>query len=80
MKLFVHPEDQDKFIRAMDRDFLKEELERSKVFELTYRRLRNGKPHFVKMNASRMEDDKSIVVMAVSVIDDEGRGCSIGCG
>ena len=80
VKLFVHPEDQDKFIRAMDRDFLKEELERSKVFELTYRRLRNGKPHFVKMNASRMEDDKSIVVMAVSVIDDEGRGCSIGCG
>ena len=80
VKLFVHPEDQDKFIRAMDRDFLREELDRSKVFELTYRRLRNGKPHFVKMNASRMEDDKSIVIMAVSDIDDEEGRCSISCG
>ncbi len=69
VNLFVHPEDHDKFIQAMDRDYLTEELNRSKVFELTYRRLRNGIPHYVKMRVSRMEDDKSIVVMAVSDID-----------
>jgi hypothetical protein len=69
VKLFVHPEDQKKFIQAMDRDFLTKELNRFKVFELTYRRLRNGKPHYVKMRISRIEDDKSIVVMAVKEID-----------
>ena len=69
VKLFVHPEDQEKFIQAMDRGFLTEKLDRSKVFELTYRRLRNGKPHHVKMSVTRMEDDNSIVVMAVSDID-----------
>jgi EAL domain-containing protein (putative c-di-GMP-specific phosphodiesterase class I) len=73
VKLFVHPEDHKKFIRAMDRDFLKEELSRSNVFEMTYRRLRNGKPCYVKMSITRMEDDKSIVVMAVSDIDDLSR-------
>ena len=70
VKLFVHPDDQDRFIQAMDRDFLTEELNRSKGFELTYRRLRNGEPCYVKMNIFRMEDDKSIVVMAVSEIGD----------
>lgn len=69
-KLFVHPDDQSKFINAMDREFLDYVLDRSPVFEMTYRRMRDGKPFYVKMNVSRTEDDRSLIVIAVSDIDE----------
>ena len=69
-KLFVHPEDQEKFVKAMNRAFLEKALDQSKVFELTYRRIKDGRPFYVLMKVSRMEDDPRIIVIAVSDIDE----------
>ena len=70
VKLFVHPEDQAAFLNAMNRDFLAEVLEREKVYELTYRKIENGTPFYVRMRVSRMEDDKRRIVLAVSDVDE----------
>ena len=79
-KLFVHPEDQEKFVKAMNREFLARVLEQSNVYELTYRRIRKeadqrageGKEasFYVNMKVSRMEDDERFIVIAVSDIDE----------
>ena len=69
-RLYVHPEDQEKFIHAMSREFLSKALAKNKVFELTYRRVKEGRSFYVQMKASRMEDDPRIVVIAVSDVDE----------
>lgn len=70
VKLFVHPEDQARFLRAMNREFLIETLNREKVYEFTYRKIENGRTFYVSMKVSRMEDDKRLIVLAVSDIDE----------
>ena len=69
-KLYVHAEDQAAFVRAMNRAFLEEALQRSGVYELTYRRIKEGQPYYVEMKVSRMEDDPRFIVIAVSNIDE----------
>ena len=71
VKLYVHPEDQPAFVQAMNRRFLTEALDRTKVFELVYRRIKGGEPFYVRMKVSRMEDDKRFIVLAVSDIDEQ---------
>ena len=70
VKLFVHPDDQEKFVQAMNRDFLTEALDQSRTFELIYRRIKDGKSFYVKMTVSRIEDDRRFIVIAVSDIDE----------
>ena len=70
VKLFVHEDDQEAFVRAMNRDFLKQALAESKIFEMTYRRIKNGRPFYVKMRVSTVEDDERFIVIAVSDIDE----------
>ncbi len=70
-KLFVHPEDQDAFVRAMDRDFLTQALARNKVFVMTYRRIKGGRSFYVMMKVSRMEDDERFLVLGVTDIDEQ---------
>ena len=72
-KTGVHPDDQEKFIQAMNRDFLKKTLEGNRVFELTYRRIKDGDPFYVLMRVSRMEDDEQLIVIAVQDIDEQVR-------
>ncbi|MGX8705865.1 MAG: hypothetical protein ACSW8J_04720, partial [bacterium] len=67
-KLFVHPEDQAAFVQAMNRDFLAERLDRLKPFEMTYRRIKDGRTFYVQMNVSRL--DEGFIVIAVSDIDE----------
>ncbi len=67
---YIHPEDRDAFIRAMDRKALTEALGKNNRFELVFRRLTDGEPLFVKMTVTRMEDDKRFIVIAVSDIDE----------
>ncbi|MCR5663360.1 MAG: EAL domain-containing protein [Oscillospiraceae bacterium] len=69
-KRFVHPEDQAAFVRAMDRGFLSQALDRSNVFELTYRRIKEGRTFYVRMRVSRVESDRRFVVVAVSDVDE----------
>ena len=69
-KLYVHPEDQEAFVHAMNRDFLTEALDRSGVFDMTYRRIKDGRTFYVQMKVSRMKDDPRFIVIAVSDIDE----------
>ncbi|MBR3327557.1 MAG: EAL domain-containing protein [Atopobiaceae bacterium] len=69
-KLYVHQEDQDTFVRAMNRQFLDEALNGSRTYEFTYRRIKDGTPFYVSMKVSRMEADERFIVIAVSDIDE----------
>ncbi|MBR3158857.1 MAG: EAL domain-containing protein [Atopobiaceae bacterium] len=69
-KLYVHPEDQDAFVKAMNRQFLNKVLGGAKVYDFSYRRIRGGVPLYVNMRITRMEDDKRFIVLAVSDIDE----------
>ena len=69
-KLYVHPEDQAAFVRAMNRDFLSKALDENEVYELIYRRIKGGAPFYVQMKVSRIEEDQHIVVIAVSDVDE----------
>ena len=66
----IHPEDQESFIRAMDRKTLTETLGKNSRFELTFRRMMEGAPRYAKMNITRAEDDTRFIVIAVSDIDE----------
>ena len=70
VKLFVHPDDQEAFVKAMDREFLAKALEKSEVFEMTYRRIKEGRTFYVQMRVSRVESDRRFVVIAVADIDE----------
>jgi diguanylate cyclase (GGDEF)-like protein len=69
-RLYVHPEDHDGFIRAMNREFLEDALVRSDEFAMTYRRFKDGRTFYVQMKVSRMRDDERFIVVAVSDIDE----------
>ena len=69
-KLYVYPEDQAAFVGAMNRQFLTKALERSRTFELTYRRIKGERTFYVQMKVTRMEDDDRFIVVAVSDIDE----------
>lgn len=69
-KLYIHPDDQEAFVKAMNREFLANALAESKVFELTYRRIKNGVSFYVLMRVSRVEDDRRFIVIAVYDIDE----------
>ncbi len=68
--IYVHPEDRESFVRAMNRKTLTESLAKNNRFEMTFRRIVDGKPLYVKMTITRMEDDKRYIVIAVSDIDE----------
>ncbi|MER2151575.1 MAG: GGDEF domain-containing protein [Candidatus Limivicinus sp.] len=71
VKLFVHPEDNAAFVKAMDRQFLTEALNRTSVFEMTYRRIKEGDPFYVRMKVTRMKDDDRFIVIGVTDIDEQ---------
>ena len=73
VKLYVHPEDQAAFVRAMNREFLTEALTRSPVFEMIYRRIKGERTFYVRMRVSRIKEDKRFIVIAVSDIDEQMR-------
>ena len=70
VKLFVHPDDQEKFVKAMDPKFLREVLDESNVYEMEYRRIKDDRTFYVKMRVSKVENDDDFIVIAVSDIDE----------
>ncbi|MCR5694849.1 MAG: diguanylate cyclase [Clostridia bacterium] len=70
-KIYIQEEDREAFVNAMNRNFLMEALDRGKVFELTYRRLIDGVPFYVRMKVTRMADDNRFIVIGVSNIDEQ---------
>ena len=69
-KLYVHPDDQETFVKTMNRDFLARVLERSQTYEMTYRRIMGDRTFYVRMRISRIEDDRRFIVIAVSDVDE----------
>lgn len=69
-RLFVHPEDQDAFINAMNQENLMATLEQSGDFRMTYRRIKDGKTFYVLMKISWMEDDDRFIVIGVFDVDE----------
>ena len=69
-KLYVHPDDQGAFVKAMNPEFLRNALDGNKYFEFSYRRIKDGVPIYVSMTVSQMEDDKNLLVLAVADIDE----------
>ena len=70
VKLFVHPDDQEKFVSVMNADFLREKLDESVTFEFTYRRIMGDRTFYVRMRVTRVENDPNHIVLAVSDIDE----------
>ncbi|MBQ3295061.1 MAG: EAL domain-containing protein [Erysipelotrichaceae bacterium] len=69
-KLYVHEDDLEEYLKIYDREFLNRTLDRSKVYELSYRRIDKGTPFYVQTKITRMEDDKRYIVIAISDIDE----------
>ena len=67
---FIHPDDRETIIRAMDRKTLADALEGKNHFELIFRRIAGGEPLFAKLTVTRMENDKRFIVIAVTDIDE----------
>ncbi len=71
VELYVHQEDRAAFVKAMDRRFLTETLDRGCMFEMTYRRMQKGTSFYMRMTVSRMEDDNRLIVIGVANIDEQ---------
>ena len=69
-KLYVHQDDQERYLKALDREFLGETLDNTKVFELTFSRIDKDVPFYAQMKISRMEDDERFIVIAIFDIDE----------
>ncbi len=69
-KLYVHPADQDAFVRAMNQEFLSSTLDEHGEFEMSYRRIKDRRSFWVQMRVSRMRDNENLIVVAVSDIDE----------
>jgi len=67
---YVHPDDLPAFAAVMNREFLTNALNQSGTFEISYRRIKDGKPLFANMRITRMEDDTRFVVVAVTNVDE----------
>ena len=68
---YVFVDDREAFLRGMSRDALLDALERNKTIIMTYRRMTNGKPAYVTMKISHMEDDHRFIVVGVSDVDEQ---------
>ena len=69
-RLYVHEDDLDSYLKIYDQKFLDATLDNSKTYELIYRRIDRGTPFYVQTKISRMEDDKRIIVIAISDVDE----------
>ena len=69
-KQYIHAEDREAFMKAMNPDFLMKELTGNKVFTLTYRRIWGEWTFYVELKASRSQSDSRVLIITVSDIDE----------
>ncbi|MBO7670777.1 MAG: diguanylate cyclase, partial [Oscillospiraceae bacterium] len=67
----VHPDDREAVLKALDRKTLVAALDRNRTFVMTYRLLMDGRPTYVTMRISRMEDDDRCIILGVTNVDEE---------
>ena len=71
VKLFVHKDDWDTFLGAMNPEYLKKALAGTKVIDVSYRRIIGNRTFWVQMKVTRTEDDDRFLVIAVRDIDEQ---------
>lgn len=69
----VCPDDKEAFLAAMNRKRLMKALAHKDTFVMTYRRLVRGKPVYVSMKISRMENDEQFIIIGFMDVDAEMR-------
>ena len=69
----VCPNDREAFLAAMNRKRLMKALAHKDTFVMTYRRLVRGKPVYVSMKISRMENDEQFIIIGFMDVDAEMR-------
>ena len=70
-KKFLVPEDQEKFLYAIDKKNLLNELKNGKSLNLVYQQYFEDVPTYVSLKAIRLTNDDSHIVLAVSNINDQ---------
>lgn len=68
---YVHPDDRAAFVNALDRKNLTEALDHSNNFVITCRLMVKGKPIYISMRVTRMEDDKRFIIIGIADIDEQ---------
>ena len=69
----VFSEDRESFCQAMERRTLMKALDRKDTFLITYRKLGEKNPIYVRMKVSRMEDDRDFIILGITNVDAEMR-------
>ena len=69
----VYPEDQEAFMKAMNRRTLMEALGRKDTFVMTYRQAGKDGPTYVSMKVSMMDDDEHFIILGITNVDAEMR-------
>ena len=69
----VCPDDKEAFLAAMNRKRLMKALAHKDTFVMTYMRLVRGKPVYVSMKISRMENDEQFIIIGFMDVDAEMR-------
>ena len=69
-RVYNHPDDLDRFLAAFTRENVMAEIERTGIFTLEYRILRDGAPVHVQMKAATAEE-KDGVHLIVGLVDQE---------
>ena len=69
----VCPDDRESFLAAMNRKRLMKALAHKDTFVMTFGRLVRGKPVYVSMKISRMENDEQFIIIGFMDVDAEMR-------
>ena len=69
----VCEEDRDAFLQAMKRKTLMKALERTNIFIMTYRQISGESTVYVRLQASRMEDDETFIIVGIMNVDAQMR-------
>lgn len=68
---YIHHEDRDNVIEAMERKTLISTLDRDESLVMTFRYLAPDEPVYVTMRVSRLVDDDRFIVMGITNVDEE---------
>ncbi len=63
----VHPDDVDAMLTSFQKEVILRELENNHTFTLSYRLMFHGEPTYVRLKATRMDDDGHIVIGVYNV-------------
>jgi len=66
---YIIPEDQEKFLKLINKDYFMSEINAGKTLRLTYRQIINHNQEYVSLKGVKLNNDSSFVIIAISNID-----------